>query len=64
MSDKPKGFTCECGKVHEFSLYVFAHCGETLTHKCEKCSREHEIWRGKVSPASESKPAKKVKVAK
>jgi len=27
-----KGFNCECGKYHQFALYVFAHSHDRLIH--------------------------------
>lgn len=47
-SDTPKGFTCECGKEHEFSLYVYSHWDIQLVHSCEACGREHTILRGRA----------------
>lgn len=45
MSEMPKGFTCECGAIHEFGIWVMAHWNEALTHTCE-CGRQHDIRRG------------------
>jgi hypothetical protein len=38
-----KGFNCECGKYHQFSVYVFAHTHVELTHTCD-CGRKHMIF--------------------
>jgi hypothetical protein len=40
-----KGFTCECGKYHEFGVWVVAHWREPLTHTCE-CGRVHHVRLG------------------
>jgi len=40
MTDK-EGFTCECGKFHEFGAYVMAHTHEELIHTCDNCGRQH-----------------------
>lgn len=52
MSDKkadPKGFTCECGKFHEFGVWVFAHWYEDLVHTCPECGAKHDILKGKAT---------------
>ena len=40
----PTGFTCECGKFHEFTPYVAAHSNEELVHTCP-CGKKHIIVR-------------------
>ena len=40
-----KGYTCACGKYNEFSMYVFAHWHDLLTHACD-CGRKNKIMRG------------------
>jgi len=47
--DTPKGFTCECGKKHNFSAYVFAHWNERLVHTCDQCNRLHTICAGEAT---------------
>lgn len=35
---------CECGKRHEFGVYVAAHSKEELTHTCDSCSAVHSVF--------------------
>lgn len=42
-----KSYTCECGREHRFSGYVFAHLDMTLDHTCE-CGRKNVLCRGLV----------------
>jgi hypothetical protein len=44
----PLGFTCECGRVHKFAAYVYAHWREVLIHSCE-CGLNHDIQYGLAS---------------
>jgi len=46
MSDLEKGYTCECGKFHEYPVYVYAHWGIELAHTCDECKRKHMILEG------------------
>lgn len=48
MKETPKGFGCECGKFHEFGVYVAAHWQEDLRHTCDKCGATHAVQRGHV----------------
>ena len=43
MTEFAKGFTCECGKYHEFGAYVHAHSFEELVHTCDECGRRHSV---------------------
>ncbi len=43
----PKRFTCECGKFHEFSVWVYAHWDNVVWNRCE-CGRQNTIQCGKV----------------
>lgn len=43
-----KGFTCECGKFHEFGGYVAAHWNESLIHTCDACEAKHSVRAGRV----------------
>ena len=45
MAERKKGYTCECGKFHEFPMYVHAHWDTELTNRCT-CGRKHLILRG------------------
>ncbi len=58
--ETPKSWTCECGKVHEFGVWVAAHWTERLTHMCEICGAEHEVHRGIVTLKMAGKRRKKV----
>jgi hypothetical protein len=42
-----KSYTCKCGRVNEFGVWVFAHQNEVLIGSCE-CGRKNEILRGLV----------------
>lgn len=55
-----KGFTCECGKSHEFGAYVAAHYYEPLTHTCDGCGRIHNIRGGKAWLAKQPKKSPSV----
>jgi len=44
-----KGFTCECGKFHEFGVWVAAHWDMPLVHTCDSCGAKHNVLRGMVS---------------
>lgn len=46
--DIPKGFNCECGEVHKYPLYVFAHWHEQLDFMCPKCDRKYTVYGGKA----------------
>lgn len=50
MSKKslPKGFKCECGTFHEFTVYVYAHWTMPLTHDSCPCGRIHSVCEGKA----------------
>ena len=54
--ENPKGFTCECGMEHEYSLYVFAHWYEALVHTCPNCNRKHEILCGVAALVKGTEP--------
>lgn len=41
-----KGFTCECGKFHEFGVWVAAHWRERLVHTCDSCGNVHSVCMG------------------
>jgi hypothetical protein len=41
--EHPKGFTCECGKFHEFGAYVTAHWRDILHHTCDDCGAKHSV---------------------
>jgi len=43
----PKGFTCTCGILHDFSPWVYAHWNIEVTAKCE-CQREYVIRGGQA----------------
>ncbi len=46
----PKGFKCVgCGTFHKFTVYVWAHWHERLTHTCE-CGVIVDILAGNVYP--------------
>lgn len=48
MKEKlPKGFKCECGKEHEFSVWVYAHWDDVVWNRCE-CGRQNTIQAGVV----------------
>lgn len=51
-----KGYTCKCGKFNLFSLWVFAHWDELITHKCE-CGRTAHIRRGFARKFTKPAPA-------
>ena len=55
----PKGFTCECGKFHDFGVYVMAHWSELLVHTCPECGRRHDVQRGRVALKRERKTKKR-----
>jgi hypothetical protein len=42
----PKGFTCDCGAVHGFPPYVYAHWDEILQFTCPNCERTYEVLHG------------------
>jgi hypothetical protein len=48
MHTFPKGYTCACGKYHEFAMWAYAHWSERLVHTCDVCSRRNELLRGRV----------------
>ena len=49
----PEGFTCECGKYHEFGVYVSAYWDLPLIHTCE-CGRQHTVQRGYAALRAEN----------
>lgn len=53
-----KDFTCECGIVNKFDMYVYAHWTLELTHTCA-CGRKHLIQRGIVTLLMTSRKAHK-----
>jgi hypothetical protein len=59
MGDLPKGFKCKsCGTFHEFSMWVYAHWRDILTHNCE-CGATHSIRIGKARLWKHSEPMKR-----
>ena len=43
IKETPKGFTCSaCGRFHEYTAYVYAHCEIDLEHTCG-CGAKHTI---------------------
>lgn len=48
MEKVEKGYTCECGKFHKFSAYVYAHYDVELVHACD-CGRKNTLIGGCVS---------------
>jgi hypothetical protein len=54
-----KGFNCECGKHHEFTVWVFAHPKEILVHTCDQCGRRHQILQFEVIGVFNPKKGKK-----
>lgn len=54
----PSGYKCRCRKFNTFSVWVFTHWNERITHQCE-CGRRNELVRGRVilvgEPASQTK---------
>lgn len=50
-----KGFTCECGEKHLFSVWVFGHWHEELIHTCERCGAKHAIEEGEVTLTKKGK---------
>lgn len=44
-----EGFTCVCRTYHPYSLYVFAHWRETLTHTCETCGAVYTLSMGRAT---------------
>jgi hypothetical protein len=45
--EMPTGFTCKCGKRHEYPLYVAAHWDIVLTFKCH-CGMDFTIYKGEA----------------
>ena len=43
MKKIAQGFTCECGKFHEFGFYVAAHSDIELLHTCPECKKQHIV---------------------
>ncbi len=41
------GYTCECGKRHEFPPYVYAHWDTELVRTCE-CGRQRGVLKGRT----------------
>ena len=37
------GFRCECGKWHEYPMYVRAHSLDVIEHTCPDCGAIHSI---------------------
>jgi phage FluMu protein Com len=53
----PKTHTCQCGAIHKFCAWVYAHWNEKLTFKCPECKSVSTILRGKVLKiVTEGKP--------
>lgn len=47
--NSPSGFSCTtCKKQHRFSVYVFGHMNEHLTHTCDQCGAQHDIFQGQA----------------
>jgi hypothetical protein len=42
----PKGFTCDCGALHSFPPYVYAHWDVPLQFTCPNCKRCFEVLHG------------------
>ena len=47
-NELPKGFTCECGRYHEFDMYYFAHFDEVMIYTCPDCEQKYNLLRGKA----------------
>lgn len=48
IEDFARSFKCsECGKNHQFTMYVLAHWGERLLHTCD-CGAQHSIRHGRA----------------
>lgn len=62
MTNNPKSYTCACGAVNQFAIYVFAHWNDLLIHTCD-CGRKNEIVRG-VASISKAPKAKKIEASK
>ncbi len=60
-SDMPKGFTCECGKFHEFGAYVAAHWDMILDHTCDQCGARHSVLKGSATLRKNGKMPKEKK---
>jgi len=43
----PKGFTCNCGAIHTFPPYVYAHWDIELVMKCP-CGRQYGVIHGET----------------
>ncbi len=46
-NDYPIGHRCDCGKVHEWPMYVFAHMNNHIKHTCD-CGIESDIYHGNI----------------
>jgi len=40
------GYTCVCGKTHEYQTYMYAHWHDKIKHTCECCGRVAHIQNG------------------
>ena len=61
MSELAKGFNCEtCGKFHQFSMYVYAHMRDPLTHHCE-CGAKHSIFMATAKQTKKGRAKKAVR---
>lgn len=58
--ESPSGFTCECGKFHEFGGYAAAHSDIELIHICSECKKQHVVI-GMQAFSVKAKRVKKVK---
>jgi hypothetical protein len=56
-TDLPRGFTCVCGKWHDYPTYVYAHWRYFLTHTCE-CGQAHSILCGIADPIKKKRGKK------
>jgi hypothetical protein len=46
--NEPIGNECDCGTIHKWPLYVFAHFDEELCFTCPECNRQCTILSGDV----------------
>lgn len=44
----PDRYSCGCGAVHRFSLWVYAHWEAVITHVCGTCRRRNRLRHGRV----------------
>ncbi len=57
MSGLERGYTCKCKRAQLFTLYVFAHWNDEITHQC-KCGRKNKIKGGKVKIGNDPRKTK------